>query len=107
MTDHWTALGNVIAGYKERIHKLEAQLVDLQVKNTAKYEIICNLQDWLELAEASLKCAGYEKTPTGAWKPPLGKRPDFEGQDVIKAALALTNACDELRIKCRDYEMRV
>ena len=35
---------------------------------------------------------GFTQMVNGTWKPPLGERPDFEGQDLIAAAMALVEA---------------
>jgi hypothetical protein len=43
---------------------------------------------------------GFAKTPTGEWVSPVGKRPDFEGADLIAAAIAST-AAQQLNIDCR------
>ena len=47
--------------------------------------------------------AGYERAATGEWKPPLGKRPDFEGQDVVAAAMAFVEAQRNIFDAARKY----
>lgn len=49
---------------------------------------------------------GFAQTPTGEWMPPLGKRPDFEGVDLIAAAVAFVEAQRDMLEKARKYEER-
>jgi hypothetical protein len=54
----------------------------------------------LKKAVHALVRYGFAKTPTGEWMSPLGKRPDFEGSDLIAAAVAAV-AAQQLNIDCR------
>ena len=57
-------------------------------------------------ARAALMSNGFTQTITGEWTPPLGKRPDFEGVDLIAAALAFVEAQRDMFDKARKYEGR-
>jgi hypothetical protein len=48
--------------------------------------------------------AGYGQMPNGSWKPPLGKRPDFEGDDLIKAAIEMFRASAVVQQAVQRYE---
>ena len=50
--------------------------------------------------------AGYELTSTGEWRPPLGKRPDVEGQNLIAAAMAHVDAERNLFDAANKYKAR-
>ena len=90
--------------FKRETDKLKAQISKLALQGEVRYEMICNLQDWLEKASNSLLAAGYERTPTNEWKPPLGKRPDFEGADVIKASIEMFRASAVVQQAMQRYE---
>jgi hypothetical protein len=51
-----------------------------------------------------LRKAGYKRTPTGEWKPPLGKRPDFYEPSFIKAVFAAAEATQDALDAMRKYE---
>ena len=85
--------------YNERLAKCES---DLELHRGNAYRLARECID----ARAALKGAGYELTPTGEWRPPLGKRPDFEGVDLIAAALAFVEAQRDMLDKARKYEER-
>ena len=49
---------------------------------------------------------GFTQMMGGEWKPPLGKRPDFEGQDMVAAAMAFVEAQRNMFDAARKYEER-
>ena len=53
---------------------------------------------------AALMSNGFTQTATGAWKPPLGKCPDFESVDLIAAVMAFVEAQRDMYDKARKYE---
>lgn len=55
---------------------------------------------------AALMSNGFTQTATGEWKLPLGKRPDFEGVDLIAAAMALVAAQRYMFDAANKYEER-
>ena len=57
-------------------------------------------------ARAALISNGFTQTATGEWKPPLGNRPNFEGVDLIAAALALVEAQRNMFDAANKYEAR-
>ena len=85
--------------YSERLAKCKS---DLELHRGNAYRLARELID----ARAALNSAGYELTPTGEWKPPLGARPDFEGQNLIAAALAHVDAERNLFDAANKYKAR-
>ena len=85
--------------YSERLAKRES---DLELHRGNAYRLARELID----AQAALKSAGYELTPTGEWKPPLGKRPDVEGQNLIDAAMVLVEAQRNMFDAANKYKAR-
>ena len=55
---------------------------------------------------AALMSNGFTQTGTGEWKPPLGKRPDVEGQYVVAAAMAFVQAQRNMYDAANKYEER-
>ena len=77
-----------------------------------KEEIACREErrvktahEWFA-ARAALMSNGFEQTSTGEWKPPLGKRPGFEEQDMAAAAMAFVQAQRNMFDAARKYEAR-
>jgi hypothetical protein len=58
----------------------------------------------LTLAKDALLRADYTPMPNGEWRPPLGKRPDFEGADLIKAAIEMFRASAVVQQAVQRYE---
>ena len=80
--------------------------------NKLKEEIACREErrvktahEWFA-ARAALASNGFEQTPTGEWKPPLGKRPDFEGQNLIAAAVVHVAAVRKVFDAADEYKTR-
>ena len=86
-------------GYRDQLAKCES---DLELHRGNAYRLARECID----ARAALKRAGYELTPSGEWKPPLGKRPDFEGVDLIAAAMAHVDAQRKLFDAADEYKAR-
>ena len=85
--------------YRDQLAKCES---DLELHRGNAYRLARECID----ARAALKGAGYELTPSGEWKPPLGKRPDFEGVDLIAAAMAHVDAQRKLFDAADEYKAR-
>jgi hypothetical protein len=83
--------------FKKETDKLKAEIAELQKKDAH----VAN--EWYSM-RAVLMSNGFTQTPTGAWKPPLGKRPDFEGADLIKAAIEMFRASAVVQQAVQRYE---
>jgi hypothetical protein len=80
--------------FKKETDKLKAEIAC--IKSGYGHEI--------QLMRGVLDRAGYKQTLTGEWKPPLGKRPDFEGADLIKAAIEMFRASAVVQQAVQQYE---
>ena len=91
--DQRVAINNACSGYEMHIKKLEERLL---VANRECTKAICALLD-----------NGFRKSANGMeWLPPLGKRPDFEGADVISAVLDVMKATKVFQSAVSEYEAR-
>lgn len=85
---------------KEENVQLRMRLLAEPTARSARSE-----DEWFA-ACAALMSNGFTQTVNGSWKPPLGKRPDFEGAALIKAAMAVHVAQRELFDAACKYEER-
>ena len=92
--------------FKRETDKLKERVVYLE-QNLRDLGAFCDsYQRDYGTAKSALLRDGYELTPTGEWKPPLGNRPDFEGQNLIAAALAHVDAERNLFDAANKYKAR-
>jgi hypothetical protein len=85
-----------VGTFKKETDKLKAEIArreECRVKESA---------EWFAM-RAAMMVNGFTQTPAGEWMPPLGKRPDFEGADLIKAALASIDAQRQLTDAAQRY----
>jgi hypothetical protein len=79
--------------FKKETDKLKATAIYWESRCRASEDAVASMR-------TALRTNGFEQTLTGEWKPPLGKRPDFEGAVLIAAAVASADAQQTL-IDCR------
>ena len=92
--------------FKRETDKLKERVVYLE-QNLRDLGAFCDsYQRDYGTANSALLRDGYELTTTGEWKPPLGKRPDFEGQSLIAAAMAFVEAQRKMFDAANKYEER-
>ncbi len=74
-----------------------------------KVELACAKSGYefeARLMRDALMGNGFTQMVNGTWKPPLGKRPDFEGQDMLAAVVAFVQAQRNMLDAARKYEAR-
>jgi hypothetical protein len=83
--------------FKKETDKLKAEIARREESR------IKQAHEWFAM-RAALLSNGFTEMPNGSWKPPLGKRPDFEGADLIKAAIEMFRASAVAQQAVQKYE---
>jgi hypothetical protein len=83
--------------FKKETDKLKAEITRREEGRVKE------AHEWFAM-RAALMSNGFTQTQTGEWRPPLGKRPDFEGADLIKAAIEMFRASAVVQQAVQRYE---